>query len=49
LAIRAGIPAGVINMLTADSDNSIAAGKVFCSSDIVRHISFRAAPKWAEF
>jgi len=40
LAIRAGIPAGVINMLTADSDNSIAAGKVFCSSDIVRHISF---------
>jgi succinate-semialdehyde dehydrogenase/glutarate-semialdehyde dehydrogenase len=40
LAIRAGIPAGVINLLTADSDNSIAAGKVFCSSDIVRHISF---------
>ena len=40
LAIRAGIPAGVINLLTADSENSIAAGKVFCSSDIVRHISF---------
>ena len=40
LALRAGIPAGVINLLTADSDNSIAAGKVFCSSDIVRHISF---------
>jgi succinate-semialdehyde dehydrogenase/glutarate-semialdehyde dehydrogenase len=40
LAIRAGIPSGVINLLTADSDNSIAAGKVFCSSDIVRHISF---------
>jgi len=40
LAIRAGIPAGVINLLTADSDNSIAAGKVFCASDIVRHISF---------
>ena len=40
LAIRAGIPAGVINLLTADPDNSIAAGKVFCSSDIVRHISF---------
>ena len=40
LAIRAGIPAGVINLLTADSNNSIAAGKVFCASDIVRHISF---------
>ena len=40
LAIRAGIPAGVVNILTADSDNSIAIGKVFCSSDIVRHISF---------
>ena len=40
LAIRAGIPAGVLNVLTADSDNSIAVGKVFCASDIVRHISF---------
>jgi succinate-semialdehyde dehydrogenase/glutarate-semialdehyde dehydrogenase len=40
LAIRAGIPAGVVNVLTADSDNSIAVGKVFCASDIVRHISF---------
>ncbi len=40
LALRAGIPAGVLNMLTADSANSIAAGKVFCSSDTVRHISF---------
>ncbi|MEY4436463.1 MAG: hypothetical protein RL175_1418 [Pseudomonadota bacterium] len=40
LAIRAGIPAGVLNILSADSDNSIAIGKVFCSSDIVRHISF---------
>ncbi len=40
LAMRAGIPAGVLNVLTADSDNSIAVGKVFCASDIVRHISF---------
>ena len=40
LAVRAGIPAGVLNMLTADSDNSIAVGKVFCASDVVRHISF---------
>jgi len=40
LAIRAGIPAGVLNLLTADGPNSIAVGKVFCSSDTVRHISF---------
>jgi succinate-semialdehyde dehydrogenase/glutarate-semialdehyde dehydrogenase len=40
LALRAGIPAGVLNILTADSDNSVAVGKVFCASDTVRHISF---------
>jgi succinate-semialdehyde dehydrogenase/glutarate-semialdehyde dehydrogenase len=40
LAMRAGIPAGVLNLLTADGDNSIAIGKVFCASDVVRHISF---------
>jgi succinate-semialdehyde dehydrogenase / glutarate-semialdehyde dehydrogenase len=40
LAIRAGIPAGVLNMLTADAANSIAIGKVLCASDVVRHISF---------
>ena len=38
LAIRAGIPAGVINMLT--SSDSSAVGKVLCASDVVRHISF---------
>jgi len=40
LALRAGIPAGVLNLLTADGDNSIAVGKVFCASEVVRHISF---------
>ena len=40
LALRAGIPAGVLNMVTADADNSIAVGKVLCASDVVRHISF---------
>lgn len=40
LAMRAGIPAGVLNMITADADNSIAVGKVLCASDVVRHISF---------
>lgn len=40
LAVRAGLPSGVINVLTADSDNSIAIGKVLCASDVVRHLSF---------
>jgi succinate-semialdehyde dehydrogenase / glutarate-semialdehyde dehydrogenase len=40
LAMRAGIPAGVLNVLTADSANSIAVGKVLCASDVVRHLSF---------
>ena len=40
LALRAGIPAGVINIVTADADNSIAIGKVLCASEVVRHISF---------
>jgi succinate-semialdehyde dehydrogenase/glutarate-semialdehyde dehydrogenase len=40
LAVRAGIPAGVLNILSADGDNSIAIGKVICDSDIVRHLSF---------
>jgi succinate-semialdehyde dehydrogenase/glutarate-semialdehyde dehydrogenase len=40
LACRAGIPAGVLNVVTADSQNSIEVGKLFCASDVVRHISF---------
>ena len=40
LAHRAGLPPGVINVLTADSEQSIAIGKVLCSSPVVRHISF---------
>ncbi len=40
LAQRAGMPAGVLNVLTADGDNSIEIGKVLCSSDVVRHLSF---------
>jgi succinate-semialdehyde dehydrogenase/glutarate-semialdehyde dehydrogenase len=40
LAMRAGIPPGVLNLLTADGPNSIAVGKVFCASDVIRHISF---------
>jgi succinate-semialdehyde dehydrogenase/glutarate-semialdehyde dehydrogenase len=40
LAQRAGMPAGVLNVLTADAANSIAIGKVLCESDAVRHLSF---------
>ncbi|MBA4059471.1 MAG: succinate-semialdehyde dehydrogenase (NADP(+)) [Verminephrobacter sp.] len=40
LALRAGIPAGVLNIVTSDADNSIAVGKVLCASDTVRHLSF---------
>lgn len=40
LASRAGVPDGVINILTADSDQSIDIGKVLCSSPTVRHLSF---------
>lgn len=40
LAHRAGLPAGVINVITADSGRSIEIGKVLCNSTVVRHISF---------
>ncbi len=40
LAQRAGMPPGVLNVLSADSDQSIAIGKVLCASDVVRHLSF---------
>ena len=40
LAQRAGMPAGVLNILTADAEHSIEIGRVLCSSDLVRHLSF---------
>ncbi len=40
LAQRAGMPAGVLNVLSADAENSIAIGHVLCDSDVVRHLSF---------
>ncbi|MGC4075601.1 MAG: NAD-dependent succinate-semialdehyde dehydrogenase [Rubrivivax sp.] len=40
LAQRAGMPAGVFNVLPADAANSIEIGNVLCSSDVVRHLSF---------
>ena len=40
LAIRAGIPDGVINILTADTNQSILIGKTLCASPTVRHLSF---------
>lgn len=38
LAQRAGMPSGVLNVVT--SSNSAAVGKVLCKSDLVRHLSF---------
>lgn len=40
LAQRAGVPSGVVNILTADADQSIAIGKTLCASPVVRHLSF---------
>ena len=40
LALRAGIPAGVLNVITSDGKNSIDVGKTLCASDVVRHLSF---------
>ncbi len=40
LAQRAGMPPGVLNILSADAENSIAIGRVLCESDTVRHLSF---------
>jgi succinate-semialdehyde dehydrogenase / glutarate-semialdehyde dehydrogenase len=40
LAERAGIPKGVINVITADAQRSIEVGKVLCDSPIVRKLSF---------
>ena len=40
LAQRAGMPPGVLNVLSADAANSIDIGRVLCASDVVRHLSF---------
>ena len=40
LAQRAGMPPGVLNVVTADADRSVDVGKALCASDVVRHLSF---------
>ena len=40
LAVRAGIPDGVINIITADTNQSVVIGKTLCASPTVRHLSF---------
>ncbi|TAK75139.1 MAG: NAD-dependent succinate-semialdehyde dehydrogenase [Aquabacterium sp.] len=40
LARRAGLPEGVLNVVTADGEQSISVGKALCESDVVRHLSF---------
>ncbi len=40
LAVRAGMPAGVLNVLSADAQRSVDIGKVLCASPRVAHLSF---------
>ncbi|WP_189357712.1 NAD-dependent succinate-semialdehyde dehydrogenase [Undibacterium squillarum] len=40
LAIRAGMPEGVMNILPADSQRSVEIGTVLCDSPVIRHLSF---------
>ncbi|MES2831461.1 MAG: NAD-dependent succinate-semialdehyde dehydrogenase [Pseudomonadota bacterium] len=40
LAHRAGLPPGVINIVTADAERSIEIGNTLCDSTTVRHLSF---------
>jgi succinate-semialdehyde dehydrogenase/glutarate-semialdehyde dehydrogenase len=40
LALRAGFPAGVFNVVPADEANSIEVGKALCESQTVRKLSF---------
>ena len=40
LSHRAGLPPGVINIVTADAARSIEVGNVLCASPRVRHLSF---------
>ncbi|MBL8319891.1 MAG: NAD-dependent succinate-semialdehyde dehydrogenase [Burkholderiaceae bacterium] len=40
LAQRAGMPPGVLNIVTSDGAGSVEVGQVLCASDTVRHLSF---------
>jgi len=40
LAIEAGIPPGVLNVVTGGAEQAPTIGRVFCNSPIVRHVSF---------
>ena len=40
LAKEAGMPDGVLNVVTADASNSIIVGQTLCNSPLIRHLSF---------
>jgi succinate-semialdehyde dehydrogenase / glutarate-semialdehyde dehydrogenase len=40
LAMRAGLPAGALTVLSADGEDSIAIGQTWCAHPAVRHLSF---------
>jgi succinate-semialdehyde dehydrogenase/glutarate-semialdehyde dehydrogenase len=40
LSRQAGIPPGVVNVVTGDAEHSVLIGKALCASPVVRHLSF---------
>ncbi|NLY65174.1 MAG: NAD-dependent succinate-semialdehyde dehydrogenase [Alcaligenaceae bacterium] len=40
LARQAGIPAGVLNIITADAERSVHIGKILCDSPVIRKLTF---------
>lgn len=40
LSRRAGLPDGVLNVVTSDAEGAVAIGRVLCASPTVRHLSF---------
>ncbi len=40
LSRQAGIPPGVVNVVTGDASQSVVIGKALCASTVVRHLSF---------
>jgi len=40
LSRQAGIPAGVLNVITGDAERSVDIGKVLCESEVVRKLTF---------
>ncbi|RFU72862.1 succinate-semialdehyde dehydrogenase [Trichoderma arundinaceum] len=46
---RAGFPPGAYNMLTSSSENAAAIGSLFCSHQLVRHVTFTGSSAVGKF